>query len=110
MSKRQGWEVRGCFPGQFPRIQISSTLIPASKYPVAFHAYRETYKFLIVAKALYPVTHKLSLLVSCTFPGSLPLEVVVHHSQTGRWEVGSGRGRALQELLGTPMEVVLGQP
>lgn len=35
MSERQRWEVRGCFPGQYSRIRISSTLIPASKYPMA---------------------------------------------------------------------------
>lgn len=67
---------------------------------MTFHAYGEMYTFRTVAKALYPVTHELSLPVSCTFLGTPPLKVGVYQHQTGRWVVGSGRAGPYQKLWG----------
>lgn len=63
-------------------------------------------KVLVVAKGLNPLTHKLSLPISCTFP----MEGGMNHSHTGRWEVGSGRDGSLQEPQGASTEAVLSWP
>ena len=99
---------RGCFPEY-----KSALLSPLLKISMVLHAYRDTSTFLVVAKALYLVTHKLFLPVPCTFPGPPPLWREGHTAairEDGRWALGGadpcrslrGLPRKLSEAGSTP--------